>query len=434
MSAPIPESEDAPKHQMRSDQHRHVPHFCSTCFKDLSNESFCRCTRCKSFIQCFECCAYGYSKDDHIRTHPFIICEGDMQPVFVEDWTVEEEIRLLWAFDVCGFGNWSDISHHLKTKSPLECKVHYYEIYFGSAEAPRAQAEVREPTPLPPPPPFDTTPVESCPSCSHEKNMMLANNADASTPAVASGYMPMRGEFEEEFNDDAEHIIGGITLDEDEAPAKLEEKLKLLLCYNSQVVARREKTRVIEEWGLQYAKGKEWQSTLAAITGEHEVYKKLLTFAPYIGRKRTEMLAQRLHELSRNIDMIKARQHWQANGVRTAHEGVLFNALEEILKDGRVPENESACQKWNKRIEEYLSQHGKTETEEAKLLSEQEFELCKVEDIEPPVFTAMKDLLIREFTIRGALSRQEAIELLPEQGRQMNAMYELFLNNGWITE
>ena len=436
MEAPGGAGSKQQKTQKRDDQTEtrcYQKRSCCTCFKDLSREQFCRCTRCKSFVQCLECSAYGYTKGSHLMTHPFIVCDPESYPVFVEDWTIEEEILLLGAIDSCGLGNWEEISQNLGTKTALECKVHYFSVYLESDTPPIPDVRVREPLELPPPLPFDTAPTQSCPSCGHERNTMFLNKKEKNTPAELIGYMPRRGEFDTEFNNRIETIVCGMSFSETDTEHELLEKLNRLECYSSQVVLRREKTAVVEEWELQYVRMEDWKNPLS--TGakpDLDLDNKILTFAPYIGRKDTELLAKRLHELATTIEKIEGRKNWQENGVTTCDEGFLFKSLNNLVRNGRIPDE--SFKEWNRLIKEYQKLHEKTETEDAKLLSPRELELCREEYIPPPIFTAIKDLLIREYVIRGGLSRDEALELCPDKRGAIGAMYELFLSLGWITK
>ena len=421
------------KQQKKDEERRYRNRSCCTCFKDLTREQFCCCTRCKNFVQCFECAAYGYSKGQHIRTHPFIVCDPETSPMFVEDWTAEEEMLFMHAIQGCGYGNWREVSDNLGTKTPIECKVHYCGVFLDSESAPVPEIRVREPLELPPLPPFDTAPTLSCPSCGQKQNMVLMNKKEKNTPAEKIGYMPRRGEFDTEFNDDAEKIVCGMDFSEEDTQRDINEKIDRLLAYHSQVKARRKKRELVEQWDLLFTRMEDWQHPLGkGLRAEVELNDKILTFAPYIGRKDTELLAKRLHDLTRTIEKIEVRRNWQRNGVTTCDEGFLFKGLSALVRHDRIPEE--LFKDWNRCIKEYLSGHAKRDTEDAKLLSPKEMDLCRTEEIEPPVFTALKDLILREYVIRGGLSREEAIELCPERALQIDAMYELFLSVGWITE
>jgi transcriptional adapter 2-alpha len=362
-----------------------------------------------------------------------VVCSAKTPPLLEATWSAEEELLLLNAIELNGFGNWSEICQIVKTKTPPECEWHYIECYVNSLSAPRPVLRVHDPFPIPGPPTYPTNATESCPSDGHDKNLFFANKKERTTPAEVNGWMPKRGEFEEEYNDDADHIIDGIEFDEEtDTDESFTQKINALLCFDWQLQERRERTRVVQEWKLHTGNWDGWQKLLTGVTGpEKELDARILTLAPYIGRRNTEVLATGLHQLSRQIQIIETRQRWQRQGVQLLKEGFLFSYLEAIVKDGRVPESEFG--RWNEHISEYLRDHGKRETEDAKLLSEREAEMCKAEEIPPPMFVALKDLLIREFAARGGLSREEALELAPDEAHLVGLIYDLFVSVGWIT-
>jgi hypothetical protein len=51
------------------------------------------------------------------------------EPLFTEDWSLGEEIKLLGAIEKMGLENWEDISNILN-KGKLECESHYYTFYY----------------------------------------------------------------------------------------------------------------------------------------------------------------------------------------------------------------------------------------------------------------------------------------------------------------
>lgn len=408
---------------------KQVVHNCATCLRSLVDEYYVQCNKCHGFIQCLECFAYGYEKEKHLRTHPFVLMEPKEPSIYTSDWTIEEELLLLNAIELNGLGNWVEIAKWVKSKSEQECESHYFGVYCDHELSPHPEIKVKEPFPGPQPLNFDTTPTESCPSCGHEKNLQMNNKRDKTVPAEFCGYMPRRGEFEDEFNDEAEHIIDGLTFDDNDTAQQIEEKLKSLLVYNSQLEERRLRTKVVEDWNIHYNQFKSLGGTTQA---EKEIDSKILTLSSYLGKKKVKLLAKQIHQLRRDIETIENRQKWQANGVKTHHEGFLFTSLENLIRNDTIPDSEA--NRWNAAIKQYNNDHGKSDTEDAKLLSEKENELCKREDIQPPIYVAMKDMVIREFSIRGGLTKQEAIDLLPDQAKQMSAIYDLFVSVMWIHE
>ena len=68
---------------------------CSVCHRDISNEIYVKCSRCADFNQCLECFSIGAEAQNHLKTHPFVILEPVIQPIFQKGWSSEQEI-LLW--------------------------------------------------------------------------------------------------------------------------------------------------------------------------------------------------------------------------------------------------------------------------------------------------------------------------------------------------
>lgn len=50
-------------------------------------------------------------------------------PLFTQDWSLGDEIKLLGAVEKLGLGNWEDISKFMN-KGKLECESHYYTFYY----------------------------------------------------------------------------------------------------------------------------------------------------------------------------------------------------------------------------------------------------------------------------------------------------------------
>ena len=250
------ESQNQVRSGQRSNQAEKVVHSCRTCNRDIVDECYIQCTRCKGFFQCLECFSVGAESIDHINKHPFILMPPSLDPIFSENWTIEEELMLLHAISLCGVGNWSEIARQMKTKNEEECQIHYFGVYIDTINAPFPEIKMHEPFAPLPKLPFNTNPQESNPSDGHEKNLALQGKKEKTTPGEYCGYMPKRHEFEDEYLDDAEHIIDGIVFDENETFQSLEQKLQYLEGYNSAIQERKFRTKLVEDWGIQDLKFK----------------------------------------------------------------------------------------------------------------------------------------------------------------------------------
>jgi transcriptional adapter 2-alpha len=367
------------------------------------------------------CFGAGLSSGEHLPTHPFIVVDSSPPALFEEGWSAEEEVLLLSGIERCGFGNWKDISTVVKTKKASECEVHYLEVYLHSGSAPRPLATVLPPIPLPPPPPFSTEPIQSLPLAEGPNN----------TTENKTGYMARRHEFVTEWFDDAEDILRGCSADAE----SFSRTRKALAAYRAVLAERSLRMRVVEEWELHRAPLR-LDNALGGSTGpEKELDAVVATFAPYIGREKTTVLAQSLHKLSRKIDTVESRLDWQRRQVTEHGEGFLLLHLEGLLEGSgdtlRIAKGKEEL--WNHHIREYLNERTERTVDTADMLTERELDLAKQMDIPQPAFFAMKDLIMREYTARGRLSREELIELAPlENQGKVEAMYELFVSAGWI--
>jgi transcriptional adapter 2-alpha len=100
------------------------------CGKNLLLDARIRCVECSEKLDfCVSC--VGKEIGGHSRTHSFQILSGLGFVVFALGWTAEEELLLLEALTLYGFGNWSDVGDHVGTKTEEECFEHYQRIYAG---------------------------------------------------------------------------------------------------------------------------------------------------------------------------------------------------------------------------------------------------------------------------------------------------------------
>jgi len=98
---------------------------------------------------CGDCFSVGVSINQHRGYHDYYVVDCLERPIFAKDWTVHEELELLEGFiklndylfitldsiligiESYGVGNWKLISEYISTKSVRECCDHYWDLYLG---------------------------------------------------------------------------------------------------------------------------------------------------------------------------------------------------------------------------------------------------------------------------------------------------------------
>lgn len=392
---------------------------CSYCGRDITNEVYVRCAKCIGFIECLECFSVGAETASHFHTHPYIIIEPMHQVVYRKGWTAEEEFLLLHGIQVCGLGNWHEIENIVQTKNAIECETHYFGTYLQSPIAPMPLDEVLPEAVLPPPPEYDTSPRDSRPSISHDKNLADRGKKDRTTPAEFAGWMPRRNEFEVEYQNEAEQLIANITFTENDTAQSLEQNLRFLRVYNEILEERHNRTQFAIEWDLF---DEDFRSFGGKTKSEREMEEALMPLAQVVPRKPLTEFIQSVERESQLRESILTLIKWRKNGIATRDEGLMFNELEKLMNEEKL--TPAQVEAWNKK------QMMKTESPEFRatlirqLLDTSENNLCHQLSISPNMYLNLKDLLIREFTARGEMTEELAVSFSPGQEEYMRKVYE----------
>ena len=259
---------------------------CDYCRTDISSQVRIRCAECTDFDLCLDCFCAGVRVPPHVPSHSYRVIEHVRQPLFDERWGADEELLLLEAIEMFGFGNWSDIAEHVSTKTKTECETHYNQTYLASPAAPlpdittaltnkqqqldggsvkheddaaqqTAGMKVEGSSSLP-------TPAAAASSSSgaiDSKDLKPASTAAAASTSTSSasattksgkpvsaplpsrpkpksglghlvGYIPNRGDFDQEYENDAELLLADMEFKEEDTKWEKELKLKVLDIYN----------------------------------------------------------------------------------------------------------------------------------------------------------------------------------------------------------
>ena len=90
------------------------------------------------------------------------------------------------------------------------------------------------------------------------------------------------------------------------------------------------------------------------------------------------------------------------------------------MEEGKTPVI-SDIENWN----ELIAKYNRTKTKDVLLIQESQF--CSKEKINPQLYLAIKDILIREGTIRP-LQKQDAIAMDPNHAEALSKIYDLLVS------
>lgn len=329
-------------------------------------------------------------------------------PIFEEGWGADEELLLLEAIEMFGFGNWAEVADHIGQKTKEQCEAHYHAIYLDSATAPT---------------PDLNAPLRTADSVAEEEAKKLRAKVKpkpkaAKPPSIAEqvGYAEKREEFEVEYENDAEALLADMEFKEDDTKWEKELKLKVVEIYNSKLDARLERKKFVVERGLLLKKENKRTKE------EEDIHKEMKVFARFQTPEEHEALIQGLvneHRLRKRIEQL---QTYRQNGIRTLAEA------EEFDKD-KSKKADTSKKKKEKHGEALLDISG---VEGSELLSEQERDLCSQLGLIPQHYMITKERMIHESYTRGFLQPAQARQLIKIDAAKTDKLYEFFVSVGWV--
>ncbi|KAJ0405198.1 hypothetical protein ATCC90586_008826 [Pythium insidiosum] len=444
--------------------------FCINCQKDLTRNIRITCAECFSpttslpLIElCVECFGVGVELGGHKKTHKYTVSDCLAFPIVRErgaasidapapaaqsndaskdalvsnassDWTADEELLLLEGIEMFGMGNWKDIAEHVQTKNERKCEAHYLSAYLARRDL--LPVFIDEPED-----PADAQ-AQTISTCSKSDDASATAQPSLERPSGSelAGYMPLRGDFDVEYENEAELILADMEFSEDDHPTERELKLKVIEIYNAKLDEReRRKKFVIERGLLDYKKHQ--QSERRRPKDEREIIAQMRPFARFQSPKEHEEFVNGLITAMRLRKQILLLQEYRKNGVRTLAEAELYDA------EKKKRETEQALQK-QRESASYLYDSARPQsggprsrgtssfdvdgTPGSHLLAPKEKELCAKLKLLPKHYLVIKDALVRECYRLGYLTEKAAQDIVKIDVNRTGQIYDFFVNCGWV--
>ena len=256
-----------------------VGNVCAYCRRGIGSEVRIRCAECgpktlppgvaAPLHFCVECFSAGVEVFGHSASHKYSVIENASIYPLSKEWTADEELRLLEGVNKFGYGNWVDVAEHVgggKTRD--RAKRHYEKFFLLNAELDLSQPA----RPGTPPVAEEKTTVHvagaGAPQTSGAPAAAEAPApAEGAAPAAggpaaekakeakAAGYLPLRREFDVEWDNDAELLVMDVEFVDGEPADERALKLELLKAYNTTLDEReRRRDFVVAGGGLQAAR------------------------------------------------------------------------------------------------------------------------------------------------------------------------------------
>lgn len=335
---------------------------CDFCEKDITKYTRVICAVCKDLDICANCFASGQEDGRHLRSHDYHIVNKLDFPLFDAEWSAEEELMLIDGVERFGFGNWADIAEQIASpgKPKEECQQHYEQLYMSAPKFIPSNVRlltrrdektsmliykptiVKEPPPPPPPPPAVVEPPPPPTAVEEEKvpqgvgdkkdvkgRQLHRTAGPALTPqtkeggeanaAEIVGYMPLRGDFDVEYDNDAELLLAEMEFGAEDTPEEIELKFKVLDIYNSRLDERIKRKKFVIERNLLDFK-KQYQLDRNRSKEEKEIYNLMKVFARFNTPDEHEKLVQGIIKERQLRARIEELRHYHKIGLKTYEE------------------------------------------------------------------------------------------------------------------
>ncbi|GMH61627.1 hypothetical protein TrST_g9106 [Triparma strigata] len=345
---------------------------CDICHTDISSKVRLRCGVCPDFDMCLECFVQVQESKrkvgEHEWSHCYRVCDSSKSPLFTSDWSLGDEILLLESISQFGLGNWSEVSDHVSrlssdTKTPRKCMEHYLDVYL-ERHGYVLPEKYHDDSPTFAPPcglvglgetvgsstnrdlkiqaslnlfkriekATEETEKEAIREEARRMDLTEPFNVDDIMKMQGydlTGFMPRRREFDVEWEQDAEVLVGDMEFLPKDTKEEREMKLKVLRIYNGKLAERgRRKEFVFDRGLLDYKKMEEEDSRHTV--AERDMLKRARMFARFQTKEKHEKFTEGLLQAAKMREEIARLKVYQQMGFTTEAQ---VKAYEEAKKE-----------------------------------------------------------------------------------------------------
>ncbi|XP_019737198.1 transcriptional adapter 2-beta [Hippocampus comes] len=221
--------------------------YCVNCLADVTNLRL-RCTDCPDIELCPECFSAGAEIGNHRRWHGYQQVDGGRFSLWGPEaeggWTSREEQSLLDAIEQYGFGNWEDMAAHVGAgRTPQEVMDHYVTMYIHGN---LGKACIPDSIP-------NRVTDHTCPgggALSPSLTVPLPPLDISLAEQQQLGYMPLRDDYEIEYDQDAEKLISGLSVNYDDEDVEIEMKRAHVDMYVRKLRERQRRKNIARDYSL----------------------------------------------------------------------------------------------------------------------------------------------------------------------------------------
>ncbi|XP_043202370.1 transcriptional adapter 2-beta-like isoform X1 [Amphibalanus amphitrite] len=186
---------------------------CNYCQENINGLRI-KCVECEDFDLCLQCFACGAEIGKHKNNHSYQFMDPGNFTVFngESSWTAKEDVRLLDAIEQYGYGNWVDIAKHIERRTPDEAQEKFVTYFVNGVIGRQTMPPISELERMPVA--VDHTAADGAGPLSPSLTMApgMAPLQLEPEQAVQLGYMPLRDDFEREYDNTCETLVSQLNI------------------------------------------------------------------------------------------------------------------------------------------------------------------------------------------------------------------------------
>ncbi|XP_060516868.1 transcriptional adapter 2-alpha-like isoform X1 [Cylas formicarius] len=416
--------------------------FCSNCFKELISR-YVLCEICKLNI-CLQCFSKGAEFGCHRNNHSYRLFTTNIILFENSDWTAEEELKLLDS--LINYGNWGLVALELPNRTISDIKEHYNYFYLdrnSHKDMPKFEKEIDNRLPE------VTVPYRFRLTDSDDPPRYASNTVGYQSLA---GYNPARGDFEYEYDKNAEDLLSNIesiSVDDPYYKILTDMQCSIVQSYNRRLKERHRWKKIIQDHGLLVLRKTSSWLHRYDLSITKPVYEKLIRFMRFYEPTKFEMLLEGLHRVGELKLQIHRLIQLRKKGMTTLAEGRLYLKLQQIHYENKkklklfrsdanfnwratqVPSLPLRNKFVNKRRStaiplEIVGMPGYEK------LTEDERELCANIRLVPVSYLELKEVLVAENNRMGHVKLQTARRMLKIDVNKTRKLYDFLVKQGYV--
>jgi transcriptional adapter 2-alpha len=455
--------------------------YCHICERDISKHTYLFCEDCGDIEICVPCFANGKETPRHKRIHRYRVFSRLDFPIYEETWTAIDELLLIEAIETYGYGNWDDIKNHIGGKTKDDVERHFHEFYYAEFNTWRSGDS--------PTMKLISSPINAIVNSKHLNNLhenrlqikkgfknLLDRKLDSLQDVIKEaeevvqrqginpndksaiygeilGYMPLREEFDVEYDNDAELFLAEMEFNPEDTEEETKIKYCILEIYNRRLKEREKRKRFVIERGLlnlkeQFAKEKKMSEE------EREIRNFLKPFMRFQSIEEHEELVARLLkdlEIKRTIEQLMAADQVGCENLADL-ENLVFSNENTLKLEKKILEfNNKKTRPKSINVTDRRSARasgifeGKdgfagandmiTKNDDSNYnLCYNEIALCEKMGISFNDYLIIKEYLVRECIKRGFIDKAETKQSLAIQQQDYNQIFDFLVENNIILQ